>query len=183
MAKNEIEITGPFTRVKVAPIDITTADRVKSNDIELYELDEMIEENDLFFSLYGADFDAVSVTLPGVFDFSNKIENWYRVGTDIKGQPEKMFLEGDSIDLITLDKNTIFALLVENYEGDERRIFNGKFEATKLDISRVNIRHGQEIIADVIQVNYEDAEIIDETQGEFHSLLLLIDGKIHKAPY
>lgn len=178
-----ISISGPFTRVKCASISADQAKLLKTKAIELYEIDELIEGSESLFSLYGADYDTVVVRLKKTLDYSASQEGWYSAGRELDEPPKELFLEGTSFDLAKLGKKDVWAILVENYEGDETRDFKGKFEQEKLQISRVNLRVGQSVLADVIQVNYEGSKIVDNTEGAFDSLFVLEKGKLNKLDY
>ena len=98
------------------------------------------------------------VQLNKVFEYSAQKADWFSAGPDLDSTPDTLFLERTSFDLAKLGKKDSWAILVESYSGDEEREFKGKFDPKKLNISRVNLRLGEHVLADVIQVNYNGSE-------------------------
>lgn len=180
---NFINISGPFTRVKGAPISTDIAKQIKDGEADITDVDIAIEDHEAVFSIYGADAESVVVSLDGIFEHTIEEDGWFKNCELIVGEPKELFLEGKGLKLDTLDKNKIYAILIESFEGEEKRAFDGKFDQKKLSIYRVKFSFEQQDFVDLIQVNYDDSEIIDETEGEFHALYILENGKLSKAPY
>lgn len=175
---NRLRITGPFYFIRWACIDRETADGLVSGSLEKNEVFYDIEALPSYRSLYGAVDPAVYLNddllicaqdqtidaaaanqLANGYDPSPEISDQF-VTTSVHLQPGR----GDA-----------FFISFEKCEGDEYRDFDGAYDSQNLSVRKVTFRVGEEIET-LYQINYKEANIVDETQSDYDGFYVYNDG-------
>lgn len=182
-SKAAIQIAGPFLYIQCAAIQPEVADQIRAEMLDPGDIEGMLQSSPDYFSLYGANFSETVIELDGVFEYSAQSGGdppWFINAPQRSGGPDDMFLK-ESLDLKTLPNGSGYLVTVDLCEGKEDREFSGKFSREKLILRQVSLTFGEsELLAQVIQVDYEGAEIVDQTEQYPAAAFYIRDGSLEQ---
>lgn len=177
---SRLTVTGPFYQTTFAEVPPETAQRLLDGSYDKLDCRYDVEEFNTWRSIYGAEEPSLFLDdeeLMESSDFKDFYESQEAENTNVDNgysYPDGMYPE-NSVFLDKQPSEKYYFICRELYEGDEHSDFEGDFDKSKLKVNRVSLFAGEEI-ADVFMVNYEEAEIVDETTPEYDGFWLYHDG-------
>lgn len=173
-----IRVTGPFYMVRFAEISQELAAELINGDkdcIDMYWDIQEPEYTETYRSLYGAE--SLDLTLDDTVISCGEDFVCRSAECDHQEPSESPYLVSD-YNFSRTGENKCFFIARELCEGDEERIFDEAFDNNKLDVTKVALNAGEEVIATVYQVNYEGAEIADLTESDYDAFYVFQNGSL-----